>query len=130
MTNRELSSVDIQLISLNRFLFVMKAIAADDLWDEMAAHLADHGHNTIMISSTQLALVQEVIKEKLAAGEPLSKRSQRFASSQMCGGLPPPKFPQPPRPLQPPPPPPEPPPAPSPGDDDDDDDDNPLKDKV
>jgi hypothetical protein len=45
MTQPDLSS-----FPLRRFLFVMKAIARDDLWDELEEFMDDHGQKEIVIS--------------------------------------------------------------------------------
>jgi hypothetical protein len=96
-------------VPINRFIFVMKALAENDLWDEVAAYLEDHGHVQVTVGAEPIRLIQELLKEKVANGEPVSKRAARFLMSATCGPLPPPKFPPPP-----------PPPPPPPGDDDDD----------
>ena len=104
-------------ISISKFIFVMKAIAADDLWDEVGQRLEDTGHTSVLVDPEHMAILQSLLKEIAATGGSVSHRGSRVALS-ICG----PGGPQAPGPRHPPPPPP--PPGPGPGGDDDDDDDD------
>lgn len=84
---------DVQLISLNRFVFVMKAIAENDLWDEAALYLEDKGQSKVPVSKVQIGVLQELIKEKIAEGAPINSRGSRFLRSLTCGGVPQPQVP-------------------------------------
>lgn len=85
---------DLTAMRLSRFIFVMKALAEDDLWDELAVRLEDHGHSAIMINLKQIAVMQQVLQEKIAAGEAVGKRSRMFAfCSPLDCQVRPPNFP-------------------------------------
>jgi len=74
----------------------MKYIAEGNLWDEFEAHLEDEGYTELMISAEPIAAMQDLIRQKVATGNEVHKRGQRFMDSIGCGGghpTLPPKFP-------------------------------------
>lgn len=84
-------------VPINRFFFVMKALAKDNLWHEVKDYLADHGYADVLVSSEPIALIQDLLKKKVSAGEFVAKRGKRFMGSISCFGghpTPPPKPPQ------------------------------------
>lgn len=83
-------SDDLNSISIHRFVFVMKAITENNLWDEVLFHFEEKGHDQIQVSSEQIALLKEVLSEKVSEGEPLNKRGLRFLRSATCGTVRPP----------------------------------------
>lgn len=85
-------------VEIRRFFFVMRALAKENLWSEAKDYLADHGYTDVMISSEPVALLQQLLREKLADGRFVGKRGQRFVGSISCFGghpTPPPKSPSP-----------------------------------
>jgi hypothetical protein len=96
--SREHDALNPIQVPINRFIFVMKALAEDDLWDDAAAYLQDHGHVQVTVDEELLRLIQDMLKHMVANGEPVSRRALRFMLSATCGPLPPPRFPPPPPP--------------------------------
>jgi hypothetical protein len=69
---------DLSPISVQRFVFVMKAIAENEAWDDVVFHFEENGHSTVMVSAEQIDLLREVLNHKLGEGDPLNRRGHRF----------------------------------------------------
>jgi hypothetical protein len=78
---------------IRRFVAFMKAIAADDLWEEAERHLENRGYTEILVSWEPVKAVQEFIQLKLDNGGPLSEHSRRIPTSDHPPAFPVPKFP-------------------------------------
>ncbi|MBE5096787.1 hypothetical protein [Bacillus thuringiensis] len=85
---------DMDTISIHRFIFVMKAIAENNLWDEVALHFEEKGHEKIQVFSYQIGLLKDALNEQVSRGETINKRGQRFMRSVTCGPKYPPRPPE------------------------------------
>ncbi len=81
----ELDVENVTRVPVRRFAFFMKAIADNDLWDEVEFHLEDLGCTEVMVSSEPIAAIQELLSSKVAAGEQLSSRTKRVAECACFG---------------------------------------------
>jgi hypothetical protein len=66
---------------VGRFAFVMKAIAENDLWDEVVFQLEQEGLNKITFSRRQLDVVRAIIGQTAESGQTLTRRGHRFLRS-------------------------------------------------
>ena len=57
----ELDVENVTRVPVRRFAFFMKAIADNDLWDEVEFHLEDLGCTEVMVSSEPIAAIQELL---------------------------------------------------------------------
>jgi hypothetical protein len=122
--NRDLNIFNLTHTSIRQFVFFMKAIADNNLWDEAEQHLKSRGCTRIILSVEPIGAIQQMLQQKIqqkpSAGNKLTPQIIRVSGSISClhpvGPLPDPHPPEPPggRPGGPPPGPPEP--DPDPGD--------------
>lgn len=78
---------EVNTVSAKRFIFVMKAIAENNLWDDVLLHFEERGHAQIQVFAYMVDLLKEALNEKVRAGEALNKRGQRFLMSATCGSV-------------------------------------------
>jgi len=87
-------------ISIKQFAFFMKAMAENELlWEEAELCLDDNWITHLVVSSAPIIAIQELLRQKIHAGDSLSLRGRRVALCG-CGGPPgppggPPRFPPP-----------------------------------
>ncbi|PFB76795.1 caspase family protein [Bacillus thuringiensis] len=71
-------------ISIHRFVFVMKAIAENNLWDDMVLYFEEKGQDKILLSPKHIALLKDLFTEKVKDGETINKRARLFLSRCGC----------------------------------------------
>jgi len=71
-------------VSVGRFAFVMKAIAENDLWDEVIFQLEQQGLNKIKVDTRQLAVLKAIVGLPNEGNKALTRRASRFLASS-CG---------------------------------------------
>jgi hypothetical protein len=77
--------IDVETVArvrIRQFMFFMKAIAEDDLWDDVEVLLEERGYLELVISSEPIGVVQQMLQNKVKVGEPLSSRTRRVVD---CG---------------------------------------------
>lgn len=72
--------------SVGRFAFVMKAIAENDLWDEVVFQMEEQGLGKVRINSRQLAIVRAVLGDASDSSKALGRRGNRFLRCQCSDG--------------------------------------------
>src|SRR5262245_38618648 len=65
-------------VSVGRFAFVMKAIAENDLWDEVVFQLEQEGLGKIRVDSRQLAVLKAIVGLPTESNKALTRRASRF----------------------------------------------------
>jgi hypothetical protein len=68
-------------VSVGRFAFVMKAIAENDLWDEVIFQLEQEGLNKIKVNTRQLAVLKAIVGQPSESNKALTRRGSRFLAS-------------------------------------------------
>jgi hypothetical protein len=82
-----------QKVTINRFVFYMKALAENDLWDEASYALEEHGVTHLTLETKHLAIIRQMVAKKVAAGESLTAKGKIIPECLSCGGMPQPKPP-------------------------------------
>lgn len=68
-------------VSVARFAFVMKAIAENDLWDEVVFELEQQGVDKIKVDCRHLAVLKAVVSQPNDANRAQTRRAGRFLRS-------------------------------------------------
>jgi hypothetical protein len=65
---RPLNTLNLTVVSLERFLFAMRTIAENDLWDDAHQHLKSRGCDTVAISIEPILALQGMLRKRRASG--------------------------------------------------------------
>ena len=76
--------MDLHQVELRRFIFFMKGISENGLWDEVERYFRTKDITSITISAKPILTAQELLRSKLAAGEQLTPRAARISSCGLC----------------------------------------------
>ena len=68
-------------VSVARFAFVMKAIAENDLWDDVVFQMEQQGIGKIRVDQRQLAVLKAVVAQPIDGNRVLTRRAARFMGS-------------------------------------------------
>jgi hypothetical protein len=60
--------------SIGQFVFFMKALAENDLWDQVEQHLESQGCTSIIVSAEPIRAVQEMLKKNAFGPEPTHRK--------------------------------------------------------
>ena len=63
----ELNVLNLTQVSLERFVFFMRVIADNDLWDEALSHLHSLGGHDILVSLEPIEAVQQFVRQRVLA---------------------------------------------------------------
>lgn len=66
---RPLNTLNLTVVSLERFIFAMRTIAENDLWDDAQEHLKSRGCDTVAISLEPILALQGMLRKRRSLSE-------------------------------------------------------------
>jgi hypothetical protein len=66
---RPLNTLNLTVVSLERFFYAMRTIAENDLWDDAQKHLKSRGCDTVAISLEPILALQGMLRKRRALSE-------------------------------------------------------------
>ena len=90
---RPLNTLNLTVVSLERFIFAMRTIAENDLWDDAYKHLKSRGCDTIAVSVEPILALQGMLRKRRAPSG-VSPASAEGAVAGITAGAAPQRTPQ------------------------------------
>ncbi|ROR46569.1 hypothetical protein [Kitasatospora cineracea] len=73
----EINVLNMNVVSLKRFVFAVRTISQNDLWDEVVEELAARGCHSIAISVEPIEAMKDALRERMAYTAATKKRPSR-----------------------------------------------------